>query len=205
MMLTKSQACLELKNQNKVSDEILIQRFLETEDSKYFEQLYAKYARKIISKCIFLLKDPNTAKDASQEIFLKVFLNLSKFKGEAKFSTWVYTVTYNCCIDLLRDSKKYGKIFADEMEKTVDLEEEDPDNELLDIEVSKLRVVLNNIPVEDKAVLMMKYQDSMSVKEISSILDKSESAIKMRLKRAKQKAKKVYEAKFPSISSKAIG
>jgi len=42
MMLTKSQACLELKNQNKVSDEILIQRFLETEDSKYFEQLYAE-------------------------------------------------------------------------------------------------------------------------------------------------------------------
>ncbi len=201
MMLTKNQARLELKNQNQVSDEILIQRFLETEDSKYFEQLYAKYARKIISKCILLLKNPTIAKDASQEIFLKVFLNLSKFKGDAKFSTWVYTVTYNCCIDLLRDTKKDGKIFSDEIEKAADIGEEVPDNELLEIEVSKLRVVLNNIPVGDKAVLLMKYQDSMSVKDISSILDKSESAIKMKIKRAKQKAKKVYEAKFSSTSA----
>ena len=57
-------------------------------------------------------------------------------------------------------------------------------------------IVLDTIPVGDKAVLLMKYQDNMSIKEIATVLNKSESAIKMKLKRAKHKAQKVYEDKF---------
>ncbi len=71
-----------------------------------------------------------------------------------------------------------------------------PDSALLEMEVKKLKIVLDIIPVGDKAVLLMKYQDDMSIREISETLNKSESAIKMKLKRAKHKAQKVYEDKF---------
>ncbi|MEM6318121.1 MAG: sigma-70 family RNA polymerase sigma factor, partial [Bacteroidota bacterium] len=101
---------------------------------------------------------------------------------------------------LIRKKKKSGNIFSDEIERAPDLAEEVPDSALLEMEVRKLKVVLDNIPVGDKAVLLMKYQDDMSIKEISDSLNKSESAIKMKLKRAKHKAQKVYEEKFKSSS-----
>jgi len=180
----------------KISDEELIRHYLETQNSKYFDQLYGKYSTKVFSKCISLLKDEGIAQDATQDIFLKIFLNLSKFGGKSKFSTWIYSITYNYCIDLIRKKKKDGNIFSDEIERAPDLAEEVPDSALLEMEVKKLKIVLDTIPVGDKAVLLMKYQDDMSIKEISSTLNKSESAIKMKLKRAKHKAQKVYEDKF---------
>ena len=56
------------------------------------------------------------------------------------------------------------------------------------MEIGKLKTVLDNIPPGDRAILLMKYQDEMSIKEIADILDKTESAIKMKIKRAKAKA-----------------
>ena len=66
------------------------------------------------------------------------------------------------------------------------------------MEVKKLDVVLKTIPTGDRAVLLMKYQDELSIKEIAEILDKTESAIKMKIKRAKHKAQKVYRDIFPN-------
>lgn len=184
------------KHKKKKSDEELIQLYLETQNSRYFDQLYSKYATKVYSKCISLLKAEASAQDATQDIFLKIFLNLSKFGGKSKFSTWIYSITYNYCIDLIRKKKKHGSIFSDELERVPDVIEEVPDSTLLEMEVKKLKVVLETIPVGDKAVLLMKYQDSMSIREISEVLNKSESAIKMKLKRAKHKAQIIYNEKF---------
>jgi len=64
---------------------------------------------------------------------------------------------------------------------------------LLTMQVGRLKNVLNNIPVGDKAVLLMKYQEEMQIKEIAVVLGKSESAIKMKIKRAKHKSKEVYK------------
>lgn len=177
----------------KVSDTELIQRYLATQDSRYFDRLYNKYANKVYSRCISLLKDATLAQDATQEIFVKIFLNLSKFSERSQFSTWVYSITYNYCIDIIRRRKKHMNIFSDEMEKAPDLAEEVPDQELLEMEIGRLKVILDEIPVGDKAVLLMKYQDDMQIKEIAAALDKTESAIKMKIKRAKHKAQEVYK------------
>lgn len=67
---------------------------------------------------------------------------------------------------------------------------------LLEKSVSRLKIILNKIPVADKAILLMKYQDELSIKEISRMIDKSESAVKMKLKRAKQKFKNVYSDNY---------
>jgi len=152
-----------------------------------------KYSGKVFSKCISLLKNEALAQDATQDIFLKIFLNLAKFGGKSKFSTWIYSITYNYCIDLIRKGKKERNIFSEDIEKAPDLAEEVPDSAILEIEVKKLKIILDKIPVGDKAVLLMKYQDDMSIKEISDTLDKSESAIKMKIKRAKHKVQKVYK------------
>jgi len=180
------------------TDSELIQGFLNTRKQEYFDQLYKRYMNKIYSKCISMLKDETRAIDATQEIFMKIYLNLAKFDERSKFSTWIYSITYNYCIDYLRKKKKETKLFVDDKDDLPDIEAEVPDTELLEIEVGRLKKVLAALRPDDRAILLMKYQDEMQIKEIAAALDKTESAIKMKIKRAKQKAQKIYQDIFPT-------
>lgn len=186
------------QGKTKLEDSELVEMFLKTQRPDYFSMLYRRYSSKVYSKCIFMLKNDARAKDATQEIFTKIFLNLSKFSGRSKFSTWVYSITYNFCIDTIRKRKKEKNLFSEEISDAPDIVEEVEDEALLEMEVERLKKVLEEIPTGDRAVLLMKYQDDLSIKEIAGILDKTESAIKMKIKRAKHKAQKVYRDIFPN-------
>ncbi len=191
---------MEQEGNTKVADLELIRLYLKTKDASLFSALYKRYAGKVYGKCLSLLKDEHLARDATQEIFLKIFLNLSRFEANSKFSTWVYSITYNYCIDLLRKQNKVRNLFDDEADRLPEVEaEEVPDEALLAMEVDRLRIVLEHIPVDDKAILLMKYQDGMQIKEIAELLQKSESAVKMRIMRAKAKAHKAYKSLFPEL------
>lgn len=185
--------------QTKEKDIELIHEYLRTKDSAFFSVLYQRYAGKVYAKCISLLRDEHLAKDAMQDIFMKIFLKLNQFGEKSKFSTWVYSITYNYCIDLIRKNKKKGSIFSDDMERLPEIEDEVHDEALLTMEVNRLREVLDALPIGDKAILLMKYQDGMQIKEIAVVLDKTESAVKMKIKRAKHKAQRVYKTLFPEI------
>ncbi|MBK7409653.1 MAG: RNA polymerase sigma factor [Saprospirales bacterium] len=185
------------QGKKKLSDSELVQRFLATQESAYFSVLYDKYSARVYSRCLSLLKDVALAQDATQEVFVKIYLNLSKFSERSQFSTWVYSITYNFCIDLIRRNKKQQAIFTDDIEKTPEVADEVSDEDLMTMEVDRLKDVLENIPVGDKAILLMKYQDDMQIKDIAEALDKTESAIKMKLKRAKHKAQSVYQTLYP--------
>lgn len=180
----------------KASDEEIVREYLKTQRSIHFDTLYNRYSKKIYGKCISLLKDEEAAQDAMQDIFMKILLNLSKFSEKSRFSTWVYSISYNYCIDLLRRKKKLNTVLVDDSSRLEDVVEEVNDSFLLETKVNRLKVILDKIPPGDKMILIMKYQDSMSIKDIGKILDKSESAIKMKIKRAKQKFKLQYEELF---------
>ena len=180
----------------RASDEELIDKYLSTQSNLYFDQLYSRYINKVYSKCISLLKDEAKAEDATQEIFLKIFMNLAKFNRKSKFSTWVYSISYNFCIDYIRKSKKSRNLFSSEEAEGKEVIDEVDDSVLLEMHVERLKIVLDELPVDDKAVLIMKYQQELSIKEISEIIDKSESAVKMKIKRAKHKSQKYYKQIF---------
>ena len=158
--------------------------------------LYRKYADKVYRKCITLLKDQGLAEDATQEIFVKIMLSLANFNEKAQFSTWVYSITYNFCIDIIRKQKKTKNLFVDDIERAPDVADEIPDEFLRSMEVKRLKIVLDTIPTDDHAILLMKYQDDMSIKDIAEGMGKTESAVKMKIKRAKEKAQFVYKEKF---------
>jgi len=182
-----SQACT-----SSMDDLQVILTYLDTQADPCFTLIYNRYSSKVYAKCISLLKDEGLARDATQEIFTKIFLNLARFGQRSRFSTWVYSITYNYCIDFLRKRQKQQALFSEELDNPPDLaDDEISDKVLLEMEVKTLKNVLNEIPAGDKAVLLMKYQDDMSIKEIASVLDKSESAVKMKIKRAKAKAQDV--------------
>jgi RNA polymerase sigma factor (sigma-70 family) len=178
------------------SDSEIIREYLRTQRQDYFSMLYRKYADKVYRKCITLLKDQGLAEDAMQEIFVKVMLSLANFNEKAQFSTWVYSITYNFCIDIIRKQKKTKNLFVDDIERAPDVADEIPDEFLRSMEVKRLKIVLDTIPADDHAILLMKYQDDMSIKDIADGMGKTESAIKMKIKRAKEKAQFVYKEKF---------
>lgn len=183
-----------------MKDLAVIHSYLETQAAVCFSVLYDRYFGKIFAKCISILKDEAAAQDATQEIFTKIFLNLSRFKEQARFSTWVYSITYNYCIDYIRRKKKQKDLFAEDIEQAPDLaEEEISDKIILEIHLDQLASVLEHLPDSDRMVLLMKYQDRMSIKEIAKIIRKTESAVKMKIKRAKAKAQQTRAELFPQI------
>lgn len=177
-----------------LSDSQLIALYLRDQDARYFSQLYRRYAGKVFAKCISMLADRAMARDATQDVFIKILLNLSKFTEQSSFSTWVYSITYNYCIDLIRKKKKNILIFTEDVGRvSKEVEVDIPDSVILDMETNRLEVVMEKLPVGDKAILNMKYIDDMSIKEIGDVLDKTESAIKMQIMRAKIRAQGLYE------------
>lgn len=181
-----------------ISDQELIDKYLNSHKQDYFGELYDRYADKVYGKCFSILKDRTLAEDAAQDVFTKIFLRLSSFNGKAKFSTWIYSITYNYCIDIIRKNKKNRYILSVDREDVPEIADNDEisDAELLEIEITHLSKILDNISPEDKAILILKYQDGVSIKEISKIVNKSESAVKMQLKRAKAKIKKHHDSMF---------
>lgn len=174
------------------SDEEIVDMYIASQSPRLFDILYDRYSKKVFVKCNSLLRDQAKAEDAMQEIFIKVLLNLSKFNKKAKFSTWLYSITYNYCIDSIRKGKKRKSVSVDDVGELEELPDTIDDKRLLETNIIRLKEVLDKIPTEDKAILLMKYQDDMSIKDIGSALSKSESAVKMKIKRAKEKFVKQY-------------
>ncbi len=177
------------------SDEALIQAIVSTNDTLLFEVLYDRYSSLVYNKCYGFAKDADEAKDLTQDVFLKLFVKLASFKGKSKFSTWLYSFTYNHCVNYVTRStaKKFEKQSVDYTEiENISGDDDESDDSILSMKVDKLKVALELISPEEKMILLLKYQENLSVKEIEAALSIGESAVKMRVKRAKDKLIKVY-------------
>ncbi len=180
----------------KLSDEELVKIIVEKNNSLLFGILYDRYATKIYNKCIGFAKSEPEALDLTQDVFLTIFIKLGSFKEKSKFSSWVYSVTYNFCINYVTRDK--GKKIKD---KSSSLENEDykladevQDSSLFELRSAKLEKALELIDPEDRKILLLKYQDDVPVKELCALLDVGESAVKMRLKRAKSRTLETYNS-----------
>ena len=128
------------------------------------------------------------AQDLTQSILLKAFLHISKFEGRSSFSTWIYAITYNTCINFLKNKKRRSYItdeFDNKHDISADDENEIESKKLFEIDIEHLKQLLNEIKPSDKMLLLMKYQDNMSIEDIAEELELSNSAVKMRLLRAR--------------------
>ncbi|WP_346881585.1 RNA polymerase sigma factor [uncultured Algibacter sp.] len=183
-----------IKTTNNLTDEALVEAVVKTNNTLLFEVLYDRYAALVYNKCYGFAKDGDEAKDLTQDVFLKLFVKLASFKGTSKFSTWLYAFTYNHCVNYVtrNTAKKFEKQSVDYKDIENLSEEEDDDTSFLEMKVDRLKVALELISPEEKMILLLKYQDNLSIKEIESVLNLGASAVKMRIKRAKDKLLTVY-------------
>lgn len=178
----------------KLSDEQLVSLYQENTDARVFSILVKRHEKGVLSKCFSYVLDQDTAEDLCQEVWIKLFLKIKGFRSQAKFSTWLFSIVHNTCIDHLRKNKKnvkgiITKKLVDELPDLVE-DEEDISQEL---SVKILNELLEQLSPDDKMLLLMKYKEKHHIKDIQLTLGISESAIKMRLKRAKEKINKIYQ------------
>ena len=183
------------QNYKNLSDEDLVKAIVLKNDTLLFEILYDRFEKLVYNKCRGFSKSDDEAEDLTQDIFLKLFVKLSSFKGKSKFSTWLYAFTYNHCVNYVNRStaKKIEKQSVDAGNLKDDYyDHHDNDDSIRNLKVEKLKEALEKISPEEKMILLLKYQDSLSIKDLTGVLGIGESAVKMRLKRAKEKLVNVY-------------
>jgi RNA polymerase sigma-70 factor (ECF subfamily) len=187
---------LKSSSANNLTDEELVFKIVETNNSQLFAILYDRFSKVVYNKCYGFSKNKEEAEDLTHDVFIRLFIKLKTFKGNSKFSTWLYSFTYNFCVNYVQRNthKKKEKVtVVTDQIKEEDVTEEIEDAKLFELKSEKLAKALTLIDVKDKTILLMKYQDDMTIKEISEALEIGESAVKMRVKRAKQKVLSAYE------------
>jgi len=179
---------------NQLSDEELVDEIIKTKDSTLFAVLYDRYAPLVYNKCLGFAKSKTQAEDLTHDIFIKLYVKLNSFKGTSKFSTWLYSFTYNFCVNYVQRDSYKNKEEVNEVviNKSTSVLDEISDNDIFKLKAEKLMKALTMIDPNDKMILLLKYQDDLSIKELQTVLEIGESAVKMRLKRAKEKVIELY-------------
>ncbi|GAB3752197.1 RNA polymerase sigma factor [Spirosoma pomorum] len=175
-------------------DEQLVTLYQETSNEGCFEELYARYVGKVYQQCLAITKDSEAAQDYTQDIFIKVFSKLGTFQQRSKFSTWLYSISRFYCYDRLQIDKRLPtQSLDDELpERFADLDQDDSKEEKL----SNLERLLAGIPTQEVELLRLKYEQNMSIKELAQLYHLTESNVKMRLKRTRDKLYERHTAYF---------
>ncbi len=184
------------KDFKTLSDEALVDLLLSSRNSKIFEEIYDRYARKVFGKCLSFTRDRNEAEDYTHDILVKVYMHLSSFRKSARFSTWLYAITYNHCVSKQKLSKKEREMREQYFMEVNEGEKEPGDEDLFQIQTERLKFLMDMMVPEERMLLLLKYQDGLSIKELSELFNLKESAVKMRLKRSKAKLLTLYKDKY---------
>lgn len=186
---------MENKNDIKsLDDTILVRKIVSDNDIQLFSVLYDRYAGLVYNRCMMFVRSKVEAEDLTHDIFIKLFVKLRTFKGNSKFSSWLYSFVYNHCVNYItRDKHKKNEVALEsEALQNIENEGEYSDEDLFRLKSDKLAKALKMINPEQKKILLLKYQDDFTIKELQEVLQIGESAVKMRLKRAKAKLVELY-------------
>lgn len=173
-------------------------------DVEAFEQLIEAYQKKVYNLALRMTGNQDDAADLAQEAFIRVFRSISGFKEQSSFSTWVYRITTNVCLDEIRKRKNRKVISIDEeihmdegeIKRQVISEEPLPD-ELAEREElrSIVNAAINSLPEDQRIVLTLRDLNSLSYDEIAKILDCPGGTVKSRINRARQALRNVLSAR----------
>jgi RNA polymerase sigma-70 factor (ECF subfamily) len=179
----------------KLNDESVIKIIIEENKTELYDIIYQRYIQKVTDKCYSLLKNKQLADEFANDILIKTFEKLKSFKGNSSFSSWLYSITYNYTIDFLRKKKHLhypNWNIENELPEIID----ESYSEISELSYENLLYIFDKIHAEEKALLLMKYQDGLSIKVIAESMLISEDAVKMRLKRARARVVYLYQREF---------
>ncbi|MAS37720.1 MAG: RNA polymerase subunit sigma-24 [Anaerolineaceae bacterium] len=174
-----------------VEDPIILRWVEETLDGNQdaFAELVNTYQNAVYNLCYRMLGERTEAEDATQEAFLRAFLNMDRYDPARSFKTWVLSIASNHCIDRLRKRRLTWLSLEEPLPPNINLRSDEPEPEqaaIHDERSQAVQALLNNLSTEYRAAVILRYWYDYSYAEIADILDTTESAIKSRLFRARQ-------------------
>jgi RNA polymerase sigma-70 factor (ECF subfamily) len=180
------------------NDESALIRAAQGGDADAFEQLVRSYDQSVLRLAMNLLRSPEDARDVYQEAFLRVYRNLHAFRFDCSFSTWLYRIVSNLCLDQLRKRKVRKEEPAslatsegqlDRFEFVAeDRADVDPQRRLMSAQInSRISEVLTSLTARERMVFEMRHYQGMRLRSIGEALGTTEEAAKNCLFRATQK------------------
>lgn len=160
-----------------------------------YAKLVDQYKDLVYTLAIRMLKNREEAEEVSQDVFIKIFKSLASFKGDSKLSTWVYRVTYNCCLDQIKKNKKHlNDIPIDAYNyNKIDTIDNALEGLIKEEKQQLIRSCVNRLPEESSAIITLFYFDELSLDEISGITGIESNTVKVKLFRARKKLAKIME------------
>lgn len=170
-------------------------------DVEAFERLIESVKLLVINTAYQYLKDYEDALDCSQEVFIKAYRNMASYRENSAFSTWIYQITKNQCIDMLRRNKTTTLSIEESMEDEdapeIQLsapESQQPENNAIrNRQIEAVRRAIDQLPDKLRDVCVMRDIQELSYQEIAELLDIPEGTVKSRLNSARIKLRKILE------------
>lgn len=173
-------------------DEMIIERVVNG-DRHAYSILVDKYKDKVFSLVFGIVRNEDKAKELAQDVFVKTYSALKNFRKESGFSTWIYRIAYNTAISETRKNKKRIFSFDDQLEKTLsmDFSESYKTEEENDLKKALLHRAIEQLQPEERLILMLYYFEEQSIEEISRSSGLSQSNVKVKLFRLRNRLKEI--------------
>ena len=179
------------------NDQVYIDQILNG-DANAFTVLVERYKDLVFTLALRMMKHREEAEEVAQDTFVKMYKSLHKFKGDSKFSTWIYRVAYNTCLDRLKKNKRYQSTvtideYTEHQVKTID-------NALDKIEAQEreeaIKKCLDILPPEDSFLLTLYYYEEQSLDEIAKVVGLKPNNVKVKLFRSRKKLATILKAQL---------
>ncbi len=188
LMTTSKQS--EAPDMKHLSDQELM-KLVQAGDVNPAAEIFERYSRRIYNFAYRFLRNAEAAEDATQEVFVKMIRNARQFQGDAKLSTWLFSITANHCRDHLRKADNKPKESDDVLNVIPDSGASAEDELAAREDEQRVQAALAELtPEQREAILLSRYQ-GLSYAEIAQIAGCSEGAVKTRVFRAMETLKKV--------------
>ena len=165
-----------------------------------FEELVRRYQRPIAAYVYRMVGDYEAALDLTQEVFIKVYNSLARYRPEYKFSTWIYKIAHNCAVDHLRRNQARGHALAagrvaasdaggdgEARELTIESQRPTPEQESERAERrAEIEAVIGALPAAYKELVVLRHSHDLSYDEIAEVMGLPLGTVKNRLFRARE-------------------
>ena len=166
-------------------------------DMEAFEEIIKLYEKKICQTIYYMVKNESTVEDIAQEVFIKVYKNLSKFNEQSSLYTWIYRITMNACYDEIKKEKKVYHLsnYVDSDDGEEEIEYEDENQNVDDIVERKLNKeilikAIRTLNEEYRSLIVLRDIRGFSYWEISEMLNMKLGTVKSKISRAREALKK---------------
>lgn len=182
-----------------MTDEKLAQKSLN--DEKYFEEIIERYTEKIRRYIARLVGNWQESEDITQEVFIKAYENIASFNPKMRFSSWIYRIAHNESVNYIKKHYKTQNVeYNDEIKNRFHEENEALSKIFASEDRSLVRDGLFRLKEADREILELSYFEEKSYLEIADILEISVNSVGPKIKRAKDKLKKIIKSKNKLIT-----